>query len=436
MRALAAIGIALMGAACGGPGRGGDAAAPDAVALDAGVDATEHDWPNAESSASSDPWLAEHHDRIRTLRPRVLALNFVNAKTNAQMIADVEKIMAALAEGSRWHGWDDASAPAMLQPELVAAIDLRDDPVPAGWPWNNSTLYPREDPPAGTWGFDYAALFGDAFAARYGFGMDLCAMVDAGLVHEVWVYVDGDVPGEAGMAELLEMKPYYDDARRRLDELGLDFCAGNGCFDADDLPLIPPHCTRTVRIASINHARGTGCFLENVTHGFESTASTGVIPYLRPWFLHFADMDLDARYGTPFASWYACPYDRPDCITYTGPTSLDYDVGFAQGSIDDYRPVCGQGHIPPNGRGQYDYWGESPIVTISSCDHFRLLDGPGGADATEPFESVAFNGYNELAPDCGGGWHVYWFQSFPGYRNRAIADEGEPMLPWWPFLYY
>ena len=40
-------------------------------------------WPNAESAANSDPWLIANHDRIRLMRPRVLAVNFVNGLIRA-----------------------------------------------------------------------------------------------------------------------------------------------------------------------------------------------------------------------------------------------------------------------------------------------------------------------------------------------------------------
>ena len=35
-------------------------------------------WPNAESAVNSDPWLVANHDRIRSMRPRVLVVNFVH----------------------------------------------------------------------------------------------------------------------------------------------------------------------------------------------------------------------------------------------------------------------------------------------------------------------------------------------------------------------
>ena len=52
-----------------------------------------------------------------------------------------------------------------------------------------------------------------------------------------------------------------------------------------------------------------------------------------------------------------------------------------------------------------------------------------------PFGNARFSGYQSIAPDCGGGWKVFWYQSFPGYGNKAKANGGAPMLPWWPFLY-
>ncbi|NJK33258.1 MAG: hypothetical protein HC927_13150 [Deltaproteobacteria bacterium] len=160
-------------------------------------------WPNPEAPANSDPWLVEHHDEITELHPRVLALNFVNAKSMADMQGLLEQIVAGFAEGSRYHGYADPSAPAVLHFELAYLVDLRDASPPPNWPYNNSTLYPREDPQEGYWSFDYEQLFTEQFAARYGIvdpndpdagPLPLCELVERGLVHEVWVYGDADVP--------------------------------------------------------------------------------------------------------------------------------------------------------------------------------------------------------------------------------------------------
>src|ERR1044071_868376 len=122
-------------------------------------------WPNVQSTASSDPWIAAHHDQIRLMQPRVLALNFVNGNTNAQMNALLAQIFAGLKEGSRYHGYRDPAAPAFFDYQLARSVDLTDRPPPANWQFRNSTRYPRK--PAGTsdyWHFNYGALFSQQFA--------------------------------------------------------------------------------------------------------------------------------------------------------------------------------------------------------------------------------------------------------------------------------
>jgi hypothetical protein len=267
--------------------------------------------------------------------------------------------------------------------------------------------------------------------------MDLCELVDAGIIHELWLYAD-DIVGldDVRYAELLELKPQYDAQRRRVGT-GLDACAGNGCFDAEDVASVPSHCNRTVRILWVNDSRGIGCGIENFDHGFEHTANAGLIPYLTGYFREFADFDLNSRYGTPFDSWYSCDAGMGNrCITYTGLQSLDYDTGSARGSITSYLPACGQSHVPPNGRGHYDFWGDNPTVTLSTCEHFRLFDGPDGQDQVERFSSGKFTIFNGPNLDCGEGWHVWWRQNFPGPGSHAKAQDGSAMLSWWPFLFY
>jgi hypothetical protein len=111
-----------------------------------------------------------------------------------------------------------------------------------------------------------------------------------------------------------------------------------------------------------------------------------------------------------------------------------YHTVLGSGIINNYDPVCQNAHFAPNSRGQYDTI--SPAVVSSSCEHFRMFDGPNGLDLKVPFSTSRFSGYQSIAPDCGGEWKVFWYQSFPGYNNPAKANGGAPMLPWWPFLYY
>ncbi|WP_428267291.1 hypothetical protein [Haliangium sp.] len=416
-----------------------DAAVVDAATPDAGIDATPappSEWPNIYSQANSDPWLAENHATIRVLRPKILALNFVNARSNDDMLALLDTIIAGFREGSRYHGYDDAEAPAALEYEVALAIDLRDETPPPDWPYNNSTLYPREDPVEGYWSFDYEQLFTEEFAAHYGVAdpqdperyLTLCELVDAGIIHELWIYGDADVP-DVSAAEVLTLMPSYDEDRVRLPG-ELSRCAGNGCFDAED--VIPPDCTRSLRIGWVNNTRGPGCYLHSDGHGMESLANGGYIPYFSRYFRAFANLDLDTRYGLPFNSWYSCD-GRPSCLSYPSSTSVTYNTPAGNGTIDEYDPVCGNVHFPPNARRHYDDVGPDTVMT--TCRGFRLGQDQG-ADLAEPFDVSAFAEYNGPYYDCGGGFLVWWRQNMPGVDNPALDDQGQPMLNWWPFLFY
>ncbi len=409
-----------------------DDSGSDADSSSSGGDPVGTVWPNEVSFANSDPWIAEHHAEIEQMRPHVLALNFVNGRSMEEMDAQLQEMIDILAEASRWRGFDDAAAPEFLRYELTYSVDLRDASPPGDWPYNNSTLYPREDPVEGYWGFDYERLFDADFAPMLGIPhpdtgepVALCDAIELGLVHEVWVYGDADVP-DVSAAEVLELKPVYDENRVRV-EGATDRCAGNGCFDDED--TIP--CTRTVRVAWFNNTRGPGCFLESLSHGFESMGRKGgtTLPYLSSYFPEFTGMDLDDRYGLPIENWYACPYGEP-CLSYPSETVVSYDVSTdLQGTIDPYDPLCGNVHWPPNARQHYDL--ESTFGVRTSCTSWR-----DGTNATTVYDGSQHAPYLTLAPDCMGPFLVWWRQNMPGFGNTAVADDGDPMLNWWPFLYY
>lgn len=391
------------------------------------------EWPNAQSRASSDPWIAQHHAEIRVMRPRVLALNFVNRRTMDEMRAALGGMIDVIREASRYHGYDDAQAPAFLQYELAYAVDLRDATPPAGWPYNNSTRYPREEPVEGYWGFDYERLFTDEYAGYFGIrdpatgrNLRLAELVERGLVHEVWIYGDADVP-DGSAAEVLEVKPRYDEARVRIAG-AMDRCAGNGCFDDED--TLPAELQRTLRIAYFNQGRGYGCFLESLGHGWESMGSRGrnLIPYLSRYFEEWAGMDLDRRHGLAFPSWYACPYGQP-CLTYPTQSSVRYTLPAGTGTLESYDPVCGNAHFTPAGRQHYDL--DSDFAVRTSCKRYR--DGSGASDL---FSRADYDRYRTVAPDCMGPFLMWWRQSLPGLDNRSRDAAGAPMLNWWPFLFY
>ncbi len=68
-------------------------------------------WPNRVSRANSDAWIAQNHDRIRLMRPRLLLINFSNEHSNAQLKELTKKLIDCLAEASRYHGYRDSKSP-------------------------------------------------------------------------------------------------------------------------------------------------------------------------------------------------------------------------------------------------------------------------------------------------------------------------------------
>ena len=59
-----------------------------------------------------------------------------------------------------------------------------------------------------------------------------------------------------------------------------------------------------------------------------------------------------------------------------------------------------------------------------------------GTGQTIAVTSQQFAPYANLAPDCTGPWQVWWYQNIPGLDNASRDDAGNPMLSWWPFLFY
>ncbi len=406
-------------------------------------------WPNAESRANSDPWIAAHHDAITVMRPKILAVNFTNeASFRAQFKANIDGVVAALAEGSRYHGYTSAAAKKFLEPEVTKYVDLGDDTPPAGWNHKNSSRYPIKCKAGAPYQFDYGALFDPTFAAAFDLKdpddasktMDLCTAIGKGAVHEIWLHVDGDsdpytcangvTMGDFQLNEVVESKPKYDAADQRLPG-EFDACAGNGCLSDDDF-AITKACGRTVRILYVNATRGPGCAIHSLGHGFESMSQGGSVASMHDDFVRFGNFDLDKRLSLPFDSWYACSTD--DCITWTGDNAFTWNVNGQTGSVARFDQGCGNVHFAPNARHDYDDTNTMPV--LSTCEHFGLGDGPDGTDTREPWSAAKKERYEQLAPDCEGAWQVYWRQSFPGLGNNAKRSDGGKMKNWWPYLYY
>ncbi len=396
-------------------------------------------WPNKTSKANSDKWLVENHDKIKKMRPRVLVLNFCNGFGQDKAEKMAKELAAAVTEGTRYHGYKDPQAEPFVEWQILKVVDLRDaEPYPET-PDGNSTKYPRSSRKDGP-NMEYKQLYGEKLAEAYGFAdpqspgkyLKLNELVAQGIIHEVWFFA---YQRKAGAPfECTELKPVYDEKFQRVGDEHKG--AGNG-QDPDE-----PWFGRSLRISFINAERGIGCNVESLSHSFEGTAHTNVIPYFRKYFYEYASHDLDKRFKLPGNSFYALVgapgtgISYPDDHTAVIKTSAGGNEKDAVKEIrvDSYYCVGGNVHFIPSSRGHYDL--DSPFTVLSTIEHYRLFDGPDGKDLAEPWNKDKFAQYRPMAPDCMGCWLIYWRQNMPGYKSPCKDDDGRPMKNWWPFLFY
>lgn len=387
-------------------------------------------WPNQISAANSDPWLVANHDRLRVMEPRVLVLNFANAYDAAKVEDIVTKYAAAIAEGSRYHGYANPEAPTFLRYRVVRIVDLRDNPIPSGRESRNSRYWPRDTTVKGA--VDYSRFFAPEMTELIDFrspaeperALSIEELVELGLINELWFI--GSHNDEDAAFEAVELKQVYDDRLQPVE--GEYRQAGNGGDDRQ------PWTGRSFRITWINPDRGIGCALENICHAMEAMSSSGAIPYFTRYFREYAGFDLDERYGLPANCFYACPYGGPDPIEWLGPTTIRVTMAGRDWEVENYIPAGGNVHFPPNARRHYDL--SSPVSVLSTIRSFRMRNGPDGKDMAEEWTVAEFARYAQTAPDCMGPWLVYWRQNMPGLDNLALDDRGGPMKNWWPFLFY
>src|SRR5439155_8401459 len=191
--------------------------------------------------------------------------------------------------------------------------------------------------------------------------------------------------------------------------------------------------SRSVWIGFINASRGIGCFMESLSHSLEGTATSKAIPYFTRYFTEFAGYDLKKRWGLPFNTLYALPYDGKKIEYPDEHTAIIRRTG-QDFRITNYFVLGSNAHWPPNARGHYDLENTQPV--LSTIEDWRIGSGAAGKDLSKPWTSAAFVRYRKLAPDCMGPWLIYWRQNMPGPDNKQQDDDGKPMKNWWPFLFY
>jgi hypothetical protein len=277
---------------------------------------------------------------------------------------------------------------------------------------------------------DYYAIPDPANAAH---NLTLCELVQKGIVNDVFVAFT-KTGTDANVPEILEYKQSYD--RNDVKRVGrFDQFAGNGSFDSTDIPFLTP-CGRSIRIDFLEMTGNFTNAMEVHAHNFEHIGQRAV-PRFYEMFKPFGNFDIGDRFMTPFSDWYACAYTGNTCLTYTDANTVTYNINGAMGTFKPFNQGCGNAHFPPNARGQYDK--SNTQVVNSTCEHYGLHDGPGGADMQTPYSVANTDRYKGTPTGDamrGGGWFIYWLQSWPGYGNKAKMADGSPMKNWWPYLYY
>ena len=394
-------------------------------------------WPNAASSANGDAWLVQFHDFVAALHPRVLVLLANNADTPVHVQQFASSVVAMFAEGSRYHGYHEISAPAQLNYEIVKLVDMR-DAAPTAWPADWPIMGNAAN--GGTLSFVYEGLFKQTFAAHFGYSdpadstrfLTLCELFERGIINELWVAAPRYKGNALGVSESVARVMQYD---ANMNPTGtFNSCAGNGCYD----PGVAGSCKASVRLMELATDRGAGCASHATGHGMEGLRRA--IPYYASVSARFFGFNLIARYGLPMDSLYdTCNYGSPACWAYpTDHTLAKASAGgasVAPFSFDSWGDGCGNVHFPPNATGQFDY--SSPTPVLSTCEDYGGRHGVGGKDARAEYVANLSQVYASTQDDdCGGRWLIYMRQSVPGYGNQATGDDGAPMKNWWPFLFY
>jgi hypothetical protein len=395
-------------------------------------------WPNEISNKNSDPWLSLHHNEIQEIHPRFLVINFANGRTLAQVMARWEAQKGAMLEGTKYHGYSDPTARSFMVMELFKLVDLTDNPIPAGFTLPNSSKMPRRNG-----GIDFGALFNQTYADMYAIpdpqtpahNMTICELFNRGMVNDLFVVfnktgTDNNVP------EILEYKQMYD--RNDVALPGrFDSRAGNGSWDPTDIPIIN-QCGRSVRLGFLEMTGVLGNSMQVNAHNYEHIGQRAVL-HFNEMFRPFANFDMRTRYGTAFDDWYAeCGPSAPNCISYPSENAVTYQT-LGTGpptTIDPFNQGCGNGHFPPNARQNYDQTNTTRV--LSTCEHYGLHDGPDGKDLQTPYDNTTLATWRAKygQSSTGGAWYMYWFQSWPGYNNKATMPDGTPMKNWWVYLYY
>ena len=385
-------------------------------------------WPNPESSANSDAWLAENHDRITQLRPRVLVIDLEStAETQAKQLIDQH--ITALSEASTFHKYKSSGQSPAVVYELVKIAKASKSGRIDYNAWNTQSFA------------DSSIQLKDPKDPN-GPNLTLCGLFEKGVINEVWCMASSDPK----CGETQEYKQVYDASGKKV--AGRFATVSNG----DDISSLG--CKVSARITDFNSGRGSGCHQHALGHAWERYMDGNAVPELGKQAKRFLNWDLDKRVGAPFSNFYsACNSNArqlTDCISWASNThAMSGPSASRMFDIPDMSGGCGNAHFYANTTGTYSYDANMPDPEVlTSCENYGMHNGPDGKDLTTSYTNAMtdklYGRSQRTCPadqpscddDCGGHGTTYLYQNFPGPGTQAKNDDGTPMRNWWVYLFY
>jgi hypothetical protein len=156
---------------------------------------------------------------------------------------------------------------------------------------------------------------------------------------------------------------------------------------------------------------------------------------MQPLFTRYAGFDMNTQYGVSFPSLYAGgdSYTYTNCVSGVC-TTLKALSSKPPVSVPNYKVVAGNVDYPPGAAKARDYY---PLSTVlSSIETFGEA-----AQTAVPVNYHLWDFINQnpaVDDSCGGHWLTFWYQNMPGLNNTTVnpSNSGQPILNWWPFMYY
>jgi hypothetical protein len=211
--------------------------------------------------------------------------------------------------------------------------------------------------------------------------LNICDYVDNQGVREIWLWAYGariQTPESAMIGPNLEIS--------------------NGLHPASK----PIKCKHSYTLFHLNYGRGLAEVLESYTHQLEDV---------------FSYIDRDLFLNKFIGNWPG----------YWPSTSLPRR--------------CGNVHVPPNGREDYDFF--YPIPVPSDCEDWKPEGG--GEIKLISCLTYSFTGKDDLGnslnpcynkdpfKDGNTAWKIYWMQNMPG-KGNTLFYQGKKMRNWWEFI--